>query len=74
MTRETKRSGERWEQEAFSKHPGALHHQLGYSPTETLPTGLLDDIAHANIGTHVRGHTVTLLLKRRAVAAVNARR
>ena len=64
-----------WMQRAFSpEHKGALHRQLGYSAKKDLPHGLLDEIASANIGTHVRGHTVTLKLKRRAVAAVNARR
>ena len=62
-----------WMQRAFKKK-GALHHQLGYPSGEHIPAGLLCEIFHANVGTHVRGHTVTTLLKRRTVAAVNAQR
>ena len=65
---------DRWEQEAFSRHPCALHRQLGYPCDQKLPEGLLDEIAEANLGTHVRGYPVTLKLKRRVVAARNARR
>lgn len=64
---------EKWMQKAFGRHPGALHRQLGYPKSEHIPTGLVNEIAEANVGTHVRGHKVTMLLKRRAVAARNAR-
>lgn len=65
---------ENWMRWAFSAHPGALHRQLGYSQKETLPPSLLNEISEANLGTHVRGYTVTKKLQRRARAAVNARR
>lgn len=68
------RDTNRWEQKAFGKHPGALTRQLGYPKGHPLPPGLIDEISEANVGTHVRGHTVTLKLKRRAVAVRNARR
>lgn len=63
----------RWIQNAAPKK-GALHHQLGYSSKKDLPAGLLDEIYHASVGAHVRGHTVTTLLKRRVVFAVNAQK
>lgn len=53
---------------------GALHRQLGYPPTAKLPAGLIREISQANIGTHVRGHTVTPLLKKRAVFANTVRK
>ena len=65
---------EKWMREAFGKHPGALHRQLGYSQKKDLPPGLLNEIDAANIGTHVRGRLVTPKLWHRAHAAVNARR
>lgn len=52
---------------------GALHRQLGYPPSNVLPVGLLKEIRSANVGTHVRGHTVTPLLKKRANFALNIR-
>ncbi len=65
----------RWIQQATKESKkGALHRQLGYSPNEMIPQGLLHDIATANIGTRVRGYTVTRLLKQRAVFAVNAQK
>jgi hypothetical protein len=60
-------------QRAFKKK-GALHHQLGYSKHDKIPAGLLCEVFHAHIGTHVRGHAVTPLLKHRTIAAVNAQR
>jgi hypothetical protein len=63
-----------WMQNAFSQHPGALHKQLGYGKHDILPPGLVHELATANTGTHVRGYTVTPLLKRRSIAADNARR
>ncbi len=56
------------------KNKGKLHSQLGYSPTATLPPGLLNEIQHAIVGNSVRGHIVTPLLKRRVNAALNANR
>jgi hypothetical protein len=61
-------------QQAFAGNKGALHRQLGYGKNETLPPGLIHELAMANRGTHVRGYTVTPLLKKRALAADNARR
>ena len=61
----------KWIQNANPK-PGALHKQLGYPYHRDIPSGLLTDISKAKIGTHVRGHTVTKLLKRRAMFAINA--
>ena len=63
----------RWIQGAAPKK-GALHRQLGYNPDDPLPRGLLMDIEEANIGTHVRGHKVTTLLKRRVNFALNAQK
>jgi hypothetical protein len=64
---------EKWIQQAHIKS-GALHKQLGYSRDALLPEGLLHEIGSANIGTHVRGHTVTPLLKRRVNFALNVRK
>ena len=53
---------------------GLLHKQLGVKLGDKIPSGLLTDIASANIGTKVRGHKVTLKLKRRATFANNLRK
>lgn len=53
---------------------GALHRQLGYSPYHHIPIGLMHEIQQANVGTHIRGHKVTGLLKRRVNFAMNIRR
>ena len=53
---------------------GALHRQLGYPEGEKIPLGLLREIKSANVGTHVRGRTVTPLLKKRVNFAINIRR
>jgi len=58
----------------IKKHPGKLHKQLGMPITKKIPSKLLTDIAKAKIGTKVRGHTVTGLLKKRAVLARTLRR
>ena len=58
----------------IKKHPGKLHKQLKYPAGKKIPTGLLNDIAKADIGTKVRGHKVTSLLKKRAVLAKTLRR
>jgi len=69
------RRNKRWIQKTgIKKHPGKLHKQLGMPITKKIPSKLLNDIAKANIGTKVRGHTVTGLLKRRAVLARTLRR
>jgi len=62
-----------WIQSAAPKK-GALHRQLGYDQDDRLPKGLIHDIHGADIGTHVRGHTVTRLLKQRVNFAVNAQK
>ena len=61
----------RWIQGAAPKR-GALHRQLGYDPDDRIPPGLMKEIHGANIGTRVRGHKVTRLLKQRVNFAVNA--
>ena len=58
----------------IKKHPGKLHKQLGIPAGKKIPSKLLTDIAKANIGTKVRGRTVTGLLKKRAVLARTLRR
>lgn len=63
----------KWIQGAHIKS-GALHKQLGYSRDALLPDGLLKEISSANVGTHVRGHTVTPLLKKRVNFALNVRK
>jgi hypothetical protein len=63
---------EKWAQEAFSGHTkGALHRQLGIPETEKIPKKTLRDIVDTDIGKKSHGHTVTLLLKQRANAALN---
>lgn len=62
-----------WIQSAAPKK-GALHRQLGYDQDDRLPKGLIRDIHGADIGTHVRGHTVTRLLKQRVNFMVNAQK
>jgi hypothetical protein len=57
-----------------AKHRGALHKQLGIKPGKKIPSKLLTEISKANIGTKVRGKTVTGLLKKRAVLAKTLRR
>lgn len=65
----------RWIQGARRKKTkGALHRQLGVSPGRKLPMGELKEIRDARVGTKVRGHKVTLLLKRRAMFALNAQK
>ena len=57
----------------IKKHKGALHRQLGVPVGKKIPAGLLTDIADAEIGSKVRGHKVTGLLKKRVVLAKNLR-
>ena len=57
---------------SVKKH--ALHKQLGIKVGHKIPTGLLTDISKAEIGTKVRGHKVTGLLKKRAVLAKSLKR
>ena len=61
-----------WIQNAELKK-GALHRQLGYADGRPIPVGLETKIQNANVGTHVYGHTVTPLLKRRVQFAINIR-
>lgn len=68
-----KTSMPRWIQKAKPK-PGALHRQLGYPKDKSLPEGLLQEIKEANLGTSVRGHLVTSLLKHRVNFALNVKK
>ena len=63
----------KWIGEAEPKK-GALHKQLGYATSQDIPKGLLNEIYNTSVGNKVRGHTVTTLLKRRVVFAVNAQK
>jgi hypothetical protein len=67
------RKPQKWIRAAAPK-PGALHRQLGYPSAKQIPDGLLKDIYNSPVGTKVRGHRVTTLLKRRVVFAVNAQK
>jgi hypothetical protein len=67
------RKANKWIQGANPK-PGALHRQLGYPKSHGIPNGLLHELYGANVGTHVRGHKVTTLLKHRALFVVNAQK
>jgi hypothetical protein len=58
----------------IKKHPGKLHAQLRIPAGKKIPSKLLTNIAKAKIGTKVRGHKVTGLLKKRAVLARTLRR
>ena len=58
----------------IKRHPGKLHKQLGIPMGKKIPSKLLTDIASADIGTKVRGHKVTGLLKKRAVLARSLRK
>lgn len=60
-----------WIQKATHSKKGALKRQLGYSEDHKIPRKLLREIKEANVGTKVRGHRVTPLLKKRAVFAYN---
>ena len=64
-----------WIREAFKGHKrGALHRQLGIPPNRTIGKKLLRKIKNTPLhqGKTVRGHRVTALMKKRAVAALNA--
>ncbi|MCK9370020.1 hypothetical protein M0R04_08965 [Candidatus Dojkabacteria bacterium] len=56
----------------IKKHKGALRKQLGIKGT--ISTKMLNEISGARLGTKVRGHKVTLLLKKRAVLARSLRK
>lgn len=58
----------------IKKHPGKLRSQLGIHAGRKIPQKLLTEIAGAKIGTKVRGHKVTGLLKKRAVLARSLRK
>ena len=65
----------KWIQEAHNpKKKGALHRMLGVQVGHKLPVKELKEIKDATLGTKVRGHTVTHLLKKRAVFALNAQK
>lgn len=69
------KKNKRWIQKTgITKHPGALHKQLGIKSGKKIPSKLLTQIVNANIGTKIRGHKITGLLKRRASLAKNLRR
>jgi hypothetical protein len=69
-----------WIQKALRAHKkGSLHRQLGVPQSDNLPMMLLRRIASAPLGTRIRNPTekgkrvitVTPLLKKRAVLALN---
>jgi len=65
----------KWIQKALKDgHKGALHRQLNVKPGHKLSVKELKLVEHAHLGTRVRGHKVTGLLKKRAVFALNVRR
>ena len=64
-----------WVREAFKRHKrGALHKQLGIPLDRPIGKKLLRKIKNTPLhqGRKVRGHRVTRLMKKRAVAALNA--
>ena len=64
-----------WVREAFKGHKrGALHRQLGVPLDRRIGKKLLTKIKNTPLhqGKTVRGHRVTRLMKKRAVAALNA--
>ena len=64
-----------WIREAFKGHKrGALHKQLGIPVDRPIGKTLLRKIKNTPLhqGKTVRGHRVTALMKKRAVAALNA--
>lgn len=66
---------DKWIQGAkTTKHKGALHRQLGFPTGKKLPTGLLEKIEDAPLGSKVKGHKVTRLLKDRSIFALNVRK
>ena len=66
---------DRWIQEAHNpRKKGALHRQLGLKPGHKLSKMELREIKNATLGTKVRGHRITGLLKKRAVFALNAQK
>jgi len=64
-----------WVREAFKGHKkGALHRQLDIPQDRKIGKTLLRKIKNTPLhqGRKVRGHLVTRLMKKRAVAALNA--
>jgi len=64
-----------WVREAFKGHKrGALHKQLGIPLDRPIGKKILRKIKNTPLhqGRKVRGHRVTALMKKRAVAALNA--
>jgi hypothetical protein len=63
----------RWIQKAKLKK-GTLSKQLGIPEKDNIPIALLEKVKKANVGTKVKGKTVTMLMKRRANLALNLKR
>jgi hypothetical protein len=64
---------EKWIQKASKTHSkGSLHRQLGIPQNQKIPRKLLRDIKGTDIGKKSHGCTVTSLLKKRVVFALNA--
>jgi hypothetical protein len=72
-------TNKKWIQKALAGHKaGALHRQLGIPKGWTIPISTLEKIKNTKIGYQVivkdEAITVTPLLKRRVVLALNLRR
>lgn len=63
----------RWIQKAKLKK-GTLSRQLGIPEKDNIPIALLEKVKKANVGTKVKGRTVTMLMKKRANLALNLKR
>jgi len=61
----------KWMQDAF-KHKGALHRQLGIPQEQPIGKRLLREIVNTPVGQLADHHRVTPLMKKRALAALNA--
>jgi hypothetical protein len=73
---------EKWMQEAFRKHRGALKQQLQIPKAKKIPISLMQSIMSAPVGQRIRNPTetgkrritVTKLLKKRVNPVLTARR
>jgi hypothetical protein len=66
---------EKWIQKTSSKHTkGALHKQLGIPQDKKIPKETLRHIVKTKVGKKAHGHTVTPLLKKRALFALNVQK
>jgi hypothetical protein len=71
----------KWAGNVLSRHPGALHRQLGISQDTKIPKTLLTKIVDTDIGSTIRNPTsagrrrykVTRLMKQRATPVLTAR-